>query len=497
MKKKNFLVFDLGASSMKSLLLSFNGKNVFFEKSDKFNNYPVTLNKTVYWNIFELFLNIKRVIKDSEKKFKRIESVGIDGWGADFCIFDKNNKMISNPVAYRDKDRVLYSDKLYELLSKEEIFKLTGYSSIPLIDLFQLYSLKILGAPEIREGNKYLSITDTLNYFLSGNMINEYTRATTSGLVNQEKKEWENNIIKIFDFSRNIFGEFIMPGTEIGKLSNNICEEIDIRSLKVIAPASHDTASAVSGIPISKKDKKWAFLSMGTWFCFGSETEGPIINNEVFRSDFSNEAATEGKNLLFKNLNGFWIIEKCKEKWEKEADKKIPWEEIIDLSNKSKPFNSFIDTDRDIFYDFQFNMPETIRIFCKESNQNIPNTIGEISRCVFESLSFKVAYNIKLIEEILGHRIETIYLMGGGTLNKIICQWVANAANITVKICPSETASIGNLLMQLKACKEIRYLSEGRKIISDSFKIKTYNPDNIEIWDEYYNKFYKKPLTIK
>jgi rhamnulokinase len=492
MEQKNYLVFDLGATNIKSILFRFDGKNILTEELGKFENKPVLINDSIYWNIFEIFSNIKAGIKQSVVNFKNLESVGIDGWGSDFCIFDRNKKIISNPVHYRDKDRLLYSVRFYNILPREKIFELTGHATTPLIDLFQLFSLKVLEAPEIREGYKYLSIPDSLNYFLSGNMHNEYTRATTSGLVNLKEKKWEKRIIEIFGFSRNIFGDFISPGTDIGKLSDYVCKEMDIKPINVIATVSHDTAAAVSGIPVRKEDKEWAFLSMGTWFCFGTETAEPMINKKVFSTGFANEAAPEGKNLLFKNLNGFYIIEKCKEIWEEEEHKKISWEKIISLSDEAKPFNSFIDNDNSIFYDYQFDMPEKIRLFCKKSGQIIPNTMGDVARCIFESLVFKVAYNIKLIEEIIGCKLKILYLMGGVTQNRFICQWIANATNILIIVCPSQTSSIGNFLIQLKACNEIKDLQEVRSIVLNSFETKKYYPEDVEIWNNNYIRFYEK-----
>ncbi|MBM3706178.1 MAG: hypothetical protein FJW66_06620 [Actinobacteria bacterium] len=495
--EKKYLVFDLGASSIKTILFHFDGKSIVMEVLDKFENRPVLINNTIYWNIFELFSNIKTSIKNAVVRFGKIESLGIDGWGSDFCIFDKNKRMISNPVNYRDKDRVLHSEMLYSILPKKRIFELTGHIYTPLIDLFQLYSFAVLKSPEIKEGYRYLSIPDSLNFFLTGNMINEYTRATTSALVDQVEKKWEEEIIKIFGFSRNIFGEFIMPGNIVGELSESVCEELDIKAVRIMACASHDTASAVTGIPVSKEEKDWVFLSMGTWFCFGAETCEPVINDNVFSAGFANQAATEGKNLLFKNINGFWIIEKCKERWEKDAKNEITWEKIIDLSDKSKPFASFIDTDNTVFYNYHFDMPQKVRLFCKESGQKMPGTIGEIARCIFESLVFKIVYIVRSIEQILGYKVKVLYLMGGVTQNSFICQWIANAVNSIVIVCSSQSTSIGNCLMQLKADNEIGDLSEGRKIVHDSIRIKEYYPWDCEIWNKNYNDFHEKIIRNK
>jgi len=230
---------------------------------------------------------------------------------------------------------------------------------------------------------------------------------------------------------------------------------------------------------------------MGTWCIIGKETESPIINDQAFNANFSNEGGAEGLNLFVKNITGLWIIQQCREKWIKDSSKLISWEEIVKLSSTARPFKSFINVNDQIFSNHQVDMPEAISKYCKEKGQDIPESIGEISRCVYESLAMKFRYNLNKLEKLTGKKIEIIHLMGGGTQNKLLCQWTADATGIPVIACPTETTSVGNLLMQLKVSGEIKTLGEGRAISLNSSIVSNYKPENRDRWDEEYSKYLK------
>ena len=281
-----------------------------------------------------------------------------------------------------------------------------------------------------------------------------------------------------------------MPGQKIGSLSEDLCRELEIETMPIIVPATHDTASAVAGIPVVDSSKNWAFLSMGTWCIIGQETGEPLINDQVFETNFANEAGVEGKNLLFKNVNGLWIIQQCREKWVKDSSRDISWDEIVKMSS-SEPFKSFINVDSPEFTRPHNNMPEVIRKYCKNKGHSIPESIGEIARCIYESLALRFKYNLSLLEKITGEKIELLHLVGGGTKNKLLCQWAADATGPPVIAGPTETTSVGNLLMQLKAAGEIKNLDEGRKISLNSSEVSHYEPKDKDRWDEAYSRYLK------
>ncbi len=250
-------------------------------------------------------------------------------------------------------------------------------------------------------------------------------------------------------------------------------------------------SSAVAGIPIVSKNKNWAFISMGTWCIIGQETESPIINDQAFNADFSNEGGAEGINLFVKNITGLWIIQQCREKWIKDSNRDISWDEIVKLSSTAEPFKSFINVNDTIFSKHQVDMPETISKYCKGKGQEIPESIGEISRCIYESLAMKFKYNLNKLEKLTGKKIELLHLVGGGTQNKPLCQWIADATGIQAIAGPTETTSVGNLLMQLKASGEIKTLDEGRKISLNSSVVTNYKPEDKDRWDEEYSRYLK------
>ncbi|GAH84306.1 unnamed protein product, partial [marine sediment metagenome] len=226
---------------------------------------------------------------------------------------------------YRDEKRKVDSDSLYKIIPREELFELTGAAISPVFDLFHLYSLKIQNATEFVNGDRFLTIPDIFNYFLTGRTYNEYTRITTSIMYNQKEKRWEDRIFRRLNLPNDIFPDIIMPGNKIDNISSKLSSELEIKTIPVIAPAAHDTASAVAGIPVVSKNKNWSFISMGTWCVIGQETESPIINNQALNAGFSNEGGVEGLNLFVKNITGLWIIQQCREKWIKDSSTSISW----------------------------------------------------------------------------------------------------------------------------------------------------------------------------
>jgi sugar (pentulose or hexulose) kinase len=491
MVSKNYLIFDFGASNGRSAIARFDGNKFDMEVTHRFDNRPVYAAGTLYWDILRLYSELIVGIQSSVKKFKNITSMALDTWGADFGFIDSNGKLISNPVHYRDEKRKVDSDSLYKIISRRELFELTGAATITIFDLFHLYSLKMQNAPEFVDRDKFLTMPDIFNYFLTGRVYNEYTRITTSVMYNQKEGRWEDRIFDKLDLPKNIFPEIIMPGGKIDNISGKVCSELEIETIPVIAPATHDTASAVAGIPAVSKNKNWAFISMGTWCIIGQETVSPIINDQAFNAGFSNEGGAEGINLFVKNVTGLWIIQQCREKWIKNSNRDISWDEIVKLSSAAEPFKSFIDVNDSIFSKPQVDMPETISKYCKEKGQGIPESIGEISRCIYESLAMKLKYSFKEMEKLTGKKIETLHLVGGGTQNKLLCQWIADATGIQATAGPTETTSVGNLLMQLKASGEIKTLDEGRKISLNSSEITNYKPIDKDRWDEEYSRYLK------
>lgn len=491
MAGKNYLIFDYGASNGRSVVASYSGCTFNMEVTHRFDNQPVSASGTLYWDILKLYQELKNGLALSSRKYKNITSIAIDSWGIDFGMLDINGKLISNPVHYRDSQRAQDSEKLNKIVSPEKLFELTGAWILPLFDLYHLFSLKINGDSQYLYGKKLLPIADMFNYFLTGNTFNEFSRITTSIFYNQKDRKLEDYLLKTLDFPQEIFCPLIYPGDTVGLLSKSIKEEFSIGAIKVIAPATHDTASAVAGIPVVSTEDDWAFISMGTWCIIGTETATPLISGKIFKELFSNEAGVEDTNIFVKTINGLWTIQQCRQKWIKDADSDISWDDIVAKAKQAAPLKCLIDVEKPQFAQLQSDMPNVIIDFCKDTSQPLPEGIGEVARCIYESLAIKFKYYLNLLEEFSSKKIKLLHLVGGGTKNKLLCQFIANSTGMPVISGPIESTSVGCLLMQLKADGEINSLKEGRKISLDSSKVLPYKSEDAAKWEEAYQRYLK------
>ena len=487
MSKKDYLVFDFGASNGRAAVAGFDGSKFDLKVTHRFENRPVFAGGTFYWDFLRLFSELKIGIQKSVKDFPAIRSMGIDTWGADFGLLDGSGKLLSNPINYRDEQSARDAESLHKVISQRELFELTGAWCLPLFDLYQLYSLKKNGSTAINNAKTYLAVGDLFNYFLTGSTANEFTRFTTSVLYNQKEKKIEDSILKRLGLPSEIFPELIYPGSKVGDISAEVAKELEIDPFPVVAPAMHDTASAVAGIPVIDRNKKWAFLSLGTWAIVGVENREVLIGDDIFDAVFSNEAGVEDTNIFVKNINGLWVIQQCRDRWLKDQD--ISWDGIVDNSRNAAPFSSFIDMDQPQFSAPQSDMPGVIAEYCRNTGQDEPASIGEISRCVYESLALKFRYYFELLEKFSGQKYELLHLVGGGTQNRLLCQWVADSTGKYVVAGPTETTAVGNLLMQLKADGEINDIEEGRKLSLASSEVFHYSPSDKAKWDEAYDKY--------
>ncbi len=491
METKNYLVFDFGASNGRASVASFDGKKFNFDIIHRFDNIPVYAADTLYWDFLRLFYELKLGLSIAFKKYKNITSMGLDTWGVDFGLIDRNGKLISNPIHYRDIKRNSICDELFNIIPKEKLFNLTGYSIVSYSSIYNLYSLKIQNATEYINAYKFLMMPDLFNYFLTGIMVNEYTDAHTTTMCSPFENKWEYQILDKLNFPRDIFCQIVYPGTKIGEIKKNICDELAINPISVIAPATHDTPSAIAGIPTTDKTKNKVFISIGTWGIIIIEMDKPNISKEVFESGFANEAGVEGKMLLFKNFIGMWLIQQSKNRWLKDSKEDISWDDIMNIAANTPSIGSFIDVDAQDFVLAQTDMPETIRRFCSRTGQKMPQSMGDVARVIYESLALKIKHNLITLENITKNKFEFIHMVGGGTKDKLFCQWVADATGLPVYSGPTETTSIGNLIMQLKASGELKTLEEGRQISLNSSKVENYIPQNIQRWDEKYQKYLK------
>jgi Sugar (pentulose and hexulose) kinases len=493
MALKSYLIFDFGASNGRAAVANFDGSKFDIDVVHRFDNTPVYANGILYWDFLRLFSELKSGIIAASKKYKDIVSLGVDTWGVDFGLLDKNGRLIANLEHYRDEKRLTVENDLYKVLPKRQLFELSGGQLIPIASLFHLYELKKRKALQYEKASHFLMFPDLFNYFLTGNKFNEYTEASTSLMVNQVEKKWSREIFKVMGFPEDIFCKIIQPGSVVGSLQKSIMDELSVKSMPVIAPATHDTASAIAGFPIKDKSRNSLLLSMGTWGILAQETLSPVINDAMFSTGFANEAGVEGTNYIVNNITGLWITQQCMIKWRKEKGEDFSWKNIDAMYLAAKPFQAFIDVDDPVFTPASLDMNKTISEYCIRTGQALPEGAGGISRMLYENLVFKVRLKLEQLESVNKKKIEYIHIVGGGSRNRLLCQWFSDATGLPVDSGPAETTSIGNLLMQLKASKEIKNLEEGRVVSFNSSEVDHFEPAGSEknSWDRQYEKYIK------
>jgi len=473
---EKFVAIDLGAESGRVIVGDLSKMEIIY----RFPNHLVRVKDSIFWDILGIFNEIKKGLKEAFKKYpNQIVSIGIDTWGVDYGLLDDDGDLLGNPYHYRDQRTDNIMEEVFRIIPKKEIFTETGIQFMQLNTIYQLYSFA-KKKPQIFKNTKYfLTIPDLLNYWLTGIIKNEYSITTTTQLYNPIKKDWSTKILDKLGLKKEIFGEIIMPGTKIGKLLPAIAREIGADSeVVIIAPACHDTGSAVAAVP-GEDNIHYAYISSGTWSLIGIESPKPIINEKSFQSNFTNEGSADGGFRFLKNVTGFWIIQECKKFWDENVNL-YSYDELTELALKYGPVNFRIDPDNSRFLKpglIDDSMPDRIKAYCQETGQKVPKTPAEITRGIIESLADKYTKTIKMIEEITGESIKEIYIIGGGSRNGLLCQLVVKATGLPVFAGPVEATALGNLMIQAKSMGQIKSIVEGRKIIGKSFNIKKYLPE--------------------
>lgn len=486
---KRVLAFDFGASSGRAMIGIYNGETIEIEEIHRFSNDPVIVNGVMYWDTLRLFYEIKQGLIKA-KHAGGFDSIGIDTWGVDFGLLDKDGRLLENPIHYRDERTKGMIEESFQLLPKDEFYKITGLQFMELNTVFQLLSLA-KERPEILERTDKLLLTpDLFAYFLTGVKSTEYSIASTTQLLDARERKWSKRVLDALGIPERIFTDIVPCGTVIGQLSDEICEELGVDKVDVVSIASHDTQSALIAVPAKEKD--FIFLSSGTWSLLGTELDAPIINEKSEKYNITNEGGCENKASFLKNIIGTWLIQESRRQWIREGQE-YGFGELESMAKKEKPLQSFIDPDAPEFVPAG-NIPRRIREFCKNSGQPQPESIAQVVRCIDESLAMKYRMALEEIEDCTGKHYDTIYVVGGGTQSKLLCQFTANACGRKVVAGPIEATVLGNLVLQLVAAedvKEIDSLQAARNLIARSSVIDTYEPQEQEIWDEAYQNFKK------
>ncbi len=483
-----FLAVDLGAESGRTVLGRFDGERMTLEEVHRFPNTPVRLPDGLHWDVLRIVQEVKNGLARAVRNGGLIESLGIDSWGVDFGLLDRDGVLISNPYHYRDARTDGMDERAFDRVPREEIYATTGIQFMPINTLYQLLAME--GSPLLEAAQTLLMIPDLVGYWITGVRACESTNASTTQLYDPRSGNWAYGLLEKLGLPAQVFREIISPGTQLGPLLPGVAEETGIKgNLPVTAVASHDTASAVVAVPAQSEN--FAYISSGTWSLMGVELPEPAITPEGMHANFTNEGGFEGTTRFLKNVMGLWILQECRRTWAREG-RDYSYEELAYLAEASQATGSVLDPDHPAFLR-PGDMPGRIRRFCRETGQTPPGEPGTIVRCVLESLALKYRWVIERAEEITGRRVDAIHVVGGGVKNKLLCQLTANATRRPVRAGPVEATALGNLMVQAYSRGYVGSLEEIRAVVRASpVEVRDYRPaGSTDEWENAYGRLRK------
>ena len=482
MTTTHYFAVDLGATSGRTILASFDGTRVEMKEVTRFANPMIPLGGHLYWDIAGLYNEILGGLREVASQGISIESIGIDTWGVDFAFFGADGQLLGMPHCYRDQHTAGAQEKFFEKMPSSEVYARTGIQFMNFNSLFQFDTLRRNGSSALEAADKILFIPDALTYMLTGKAICEYTIASTSQMLNPDTRDLDPEILEALGLPREKFGVMTQPGTVVGTLTAQVQEATGLGAVPVIAVAGHDTGSAVAAVPAS--DKEYAYLSCGTWSLMGIESSEPIINEDSFRENFTNEGGIEGTTRFLKNICGLWLFEQSRKEF-KDAPSSVG--ELVALCDKSS-FDGLINPD-DPSFAAPASMTAAIREYCASSGQAVPETPADYCRCIFRSLALRYRQVVEILQGMCEFPIKKLHVIGGGSQNRYLMQYAADALNMPVICGPVEGTALGNVLMQMKASGAVQTLTQMREISASSVDLVTYLPINADKWNDEYEIF--------
>ncbi|MCU0486416.1 MAG: rhamnulokinase [Anaerolineales bacterium] len=476
-----YLAIDLGAESGRTIAGTITGGKLSLSETHRFPNRPVRLQDGLHWDVLHLWSEIKHGLRQSPPA----HSLGVDTWGVDFALLDQQGALLGTPYHYRDTRTDGMLTEAFQRIPREQIFAHTGIQFLQINSLYQLLSMAIAKHPNLENAQTFLTLPDLFNHWLCGSLVCEFTNATTTQCLNPLTRSWAFPLLEALGIPAHIFPPLCEPGTILGNLLPALASETGAGPIPVIAPACHDTASAVVAVPAESVDFTW--ISSGTWSIMGAEVQRPNLTPPALAYNFTNEGGVLGTWRLSKNIMGLWIVQECRRFWEAQGEV-ISYTEINRLAAAAPPFLAGIDPDADEFF-HPGQMPEKVQAFCAQSGQAVPHTKGEVIRVVLESLALKYRLTLQHIEELAGKRLDPIHIIGGGSQNRLLNQLTADCTGRNVVAGPVEATAIGNILMQAIALGHLGSLADARGMVNRSFEVETYHPTNQAGWDEAFAKF--------
>lgn len=480
----NYLAVDLGAESGRTILGSLDGDRLTLNETYRFSNEPVRINDGIHWDVLRLWGEIKAGIAATVKSGTAVDGIGLDTWGVDFALLDRNHSLLSNPFHYRDVRTDGMLEEAFRRMPRAEIFSNTGIQFMQINTLYQLLAMSVQKSPLFDTAKSFVTIPDLFNYWLSGEITNEFTNATTTQCLDPRTRAWATCVLDAMQVPAHLFKPVTDPGTQLGTLLPHVAEETGAGGVRIVVPACHDTGSAVVAVPATNLDFAW--ISSGTWSIMGAEVREPCLTEKSLEYNFTNEGGVFGTWRLSKNIMGLWLVQECKRTWAHQGDI-FSYDEITRMASEAKPFLAVIDADDDRFL-HPGDMPERIRTYCAETNQAVPQTKGEVIRVALESIALKYRLVLARLEELAAKQFSPIHIIGGGTKNRLLNQFTADATKRVVITGPVEATAIGNVLMQAIALGHLGSISDARAVVRASFDVEEFHPASRDGWDEAYSR---------
>jgi len=486
---KPYLAFDFGAESGRAVLAHLHSGVITTEEVDRFANEPVEYGGSLHWDIPKLWLEIRKTL--SRLQEVELSGIGVDAWGVDYALLGEHGELLLNPYHYRDKRTDGVMELAFEKVSRKEIYRETGIQFMPINTLYQLFAAKRDSPDLLRAARTLLMIPDLFHYWLTGNAVCEFTNATTTQMVNAEKRAWSRDLMERLELPVDLPAGIVEPGTQVGALLEEVTSSRTLRGTPVIAPATHDTGSAVAAV-VAREGT--AFISSGTWSLLGTELDVPLITDEALRLNFTNEGGVCGTTRFLKNVMGLWMLQCCRSSWCSRGQV-YEYRELMELASREADFEQLVDPDDESFL-HPDDMPKTIDDFCARTQQSAPKTPGAYARTILESLAFKYRQVIGDLERLTRKPIHQIRIIGGGCKNHLLNQFAADATGRRVLAGPAEATALGNVAMQILATGAASSLSEVRAMIDRSFPTETFEPRETDKWERHVARFQHYTETV-
>jgi rhamnulokinase len=487
--KESYIAVDLGAESGRVMLGRVADGKLALEQVHRFANGPIQEQDSLRWDFDRLMADIKTGIGLAARKADSpVKGIGVDTWGVDFGLLDSDGRLLEKPYHYRDSRTNGMMDKAFAKMPKREVYENTGIQFMQLNSLYQLLAMRLTNPDTLAKADKLLFMADLFSYFLCGRPFGEYTLASTSQMMDMKTGRWSKAIFKELSLPLEIMPHVTRPGTVVGELTPEVAKEIGCGRIPLIAIGSHDTASAVLGVP--GQGDRWAYLSSGTWSLMGVEIPQAIVNDKTFAYEFTNEGGVENTIRLLKNIMGLWLVQECKRQWQREGQD-LSYGELAKMAANAKPFFGYVNCDNSDFL-APGDMPARINKCLSETGQKPTQDKGQMVRLVLESLALKYRSVLSAIEDVTDKSIETLHIVGGGIQNELLCQFTADATGRKVVTGPIEATASGNILMQAKAAGQLKSIDEARQVVRNSFEMKEYQPQNVSLWEQQYRQFAAK-----